>query len=292
MGAQMVQDWISNTVTDVTNALAGPATRAWPAYILFAAVIYGLRLRMVRVEKLAVGTFLPSPVQWHFRHVVSPSAAALQGAVQVVSVLNVTVLSAVIAVSLGLFCGADLQIGTAAPVALFVMALLAADLGVYLAHRMLHECRALARLRAIHDELTETAPIAMSRRRAVHDLSLSLIKGLCIGAIQAGIIVLIAPDAVAAVLIGANAMWLVLSYGAVRYRRAQAWAGFGPVVEHVLISPAQHQIHRSHAAAHQHKNYGDVFAIWDWACDTLHVTRKPAVFSGWLRACAPRASAT
>jgi hypothetical protein len=43
------------------------------------------------------------------------------------------------------------------------------------------------------------------------------------------------------------------------------------VLEHIVISPAQHQIHHSRAVEHHDKNYGEVLAIWDWMFGTLYV---------------------
>lgn len=45
----------------------------------------------------------------------------------------------------------------------------------------------------------------------------------------------------------------------------------GKFWSHIFISPAQHQIHHSLAHKHWDENYGEVFAIWDWAFGTLYV---------------------
>jgi sterol desaturase/sphingolipid hydroxylase (fatty acid hydroxylase superfamily) len=44
------------------------------------------------------------------------------------------------------------------------------------------------------------------------------------------------------------------------------------VVEHVLNSPAQHQIHHSDAPKHVNKNFGINLSLWDWMFGTLYVT--------------------
>ena len=45
------------------------------------------------------------------------------------------------------------------------------------------------------------------------------------------------------------------------------------MLEHILISPAQHQVHHSVATKHHDKNYGSIFAIWDWMFGTLYVPK-------------------
>ena len=44
------------------------------------------------------------------------------------------------------------------------------------------------------------------------------------------------------------------------------------VIHNILKSPAQHQIHHSVAEEHYDKNFGAVFAIWDWLFGSLHVS--------------------
>jgi sterol desaturase/sphingolipid hydroxylase (fatty acid hydroxylase superfamily) len=44
------------------------------------------------------------------------------------------------------------------------------------------------------------------------------------------------------------------------------------VIEHVLNSPAQHQIHHSDAPKHFNKNFGINLSLWDWMFGTLYVT--------------------
>lgn len=48
---------------------------------------------------------------------------------------------------------------------------------------------------------------------------------------------------------------------------------FGNYAEHVFISPAQHQLHHSQAAAHHNKNMGSLFAFWDGLFGSLLISR-------------------
>jgi sterol desaturase/sphingolipid hydroxylase (fatty acid hydroxylase superfamily) len=52
-------------------------------------------------------------------------------------------------------------------------------------------------------------------------------------------------------------------------RHSHIWISWGNLLEHIFISPAQHQIHHSDAAEHLDKNMGSMFAIWDWIFGTL-----------------------
>jgi hypothetical protein len=46
---------------------------------------------------------------------------------------------------------------------------------------------------------------------------------------------------------------------------------YGRILEHVLISPSQHQVHHSVDPKHLDKNFGEIFAIWDWIFGTLYI---------------------
>ncbi len=52
-------------------------------------------------------------------------------------------------------------------------------------------------------------------------------------------------------------------------RHSHIWFSWGDFMEHLVISPAQHQIHHSDALEHRDKNMGSMFAIWDWMFGTL-----------------------
>ena len=45
-------------------------------------------------------------------------------------------------------------------------------------------------------------------------------------------------------------------------------------LEHVLISPSQHQVHHSIAEEHYDKNFGAALAIWDWIFGSLHLSQN------------------
>ncbi len=52
-------------------------------------------------------------------------------------------------------------------------------------------------------------------------------------------------------------------------RHSHIWISWGHWMEHIFISPAQHQIHHSNALEHRDKNMGSALAIWDWMFGTL-----------------------
>lgn len=79
-------------------------------------------------------------------------------------------------------------------------------------------------------------------------------------------------------LFGVTYLVFILNALAANLRHSHVWLSFGPVFEHVLNSPAQHQIHHSDAPQHYNRNFGINLSLWDWMFGTLYVTTpKPEV---------------
>lgn len=57
-------------------------------------------------------------------------------------------------------------------------------------------------------------------------------------------------------------------------RHTHIWWSWGNCLSHVLISPAQHQVHHSLAPQHHDKNFGLSLSVWDWMFGTLYVPRR------------------
>jgi len=55
---------------------------------------------------------------------------------------------------------------------------------------------------------------------------------------------------------------------------SHVWISFGPALEHVFISPAQHQIHHSRAPRHLDRNLAQYFSLLDWIGGTLYIPRE------------------
>jgi sterol desaturase/sphingolipid hydroxylase (fatty acid hydroxylase superfamily) len=99
-------------------------------------------------------------------------------------------------------------------------------------------------------------------------------------------------------ILGVDAIGILWNALGANLRHSHVWLSYGRILEHVLISPAQHQIHHSDQRRHFHKNFGSTLAIWDWIGRSLYVTRgrehlrfglppeeqnhRPTVMSAWF----------
>ena len=61
-------------------------------------------------------------------------------------------------------------------------------------------------------------------------------------------------------------------------RHSHVWVSYGPL-NHILVSPAMHQIHHSKLDRHIDCNCGGAFPIWDRLFGTLYVPREREYFS-------------
>ncbi len=152
-----------------------------------------------------------------------------------------------------------------------VLLFLAQDLGRYCNHYLHHESRCLWPFHAVHHSAEVMTPITFMRAHpfyyAVQAVIISVLVGLVSALVLWGLIGRIENWIIYA---GALAFNAYVFFGA-NIRHSHIWLSYGRVMEHVLISPAQHQIHHSSDPKHHDKNYGEVFAIWDWIFGTLYV---------------------
>ena len=63
-----------------------------------------------------------------------------------------------------------------------------------------------------------------------------------------------------------------LFFGATLHH-SHIWLTYGRMLEHVFISPAQHQVHHSTDPQHYDRNFGTMLALWDWLFGTLYVIK-------------------
>jgi sterol desaturase/sphingolipid hydroxylase (fatty acid hydroxylase superfamily) len=159
------------------------------------------------------------------------------------------------------------------PIALAVVIFVIFDFAQYWSHRIFHRS-ALWSLHAVHHSAEVLTPLTTYRQHplaglitaAFHSVVLGIGLGLVIGAL--------APDLSFAEIAGANAVVVLLNATVVNLHHSQMHVSFGPVVERILISPAQHQIHHSRDPRHFNCNYGNVLAVWDWLFGTLYLVRE------------------
>ena len=155
--------------------------------------------------------------------------------------------------------------------AVALLLLVAADFTVYWIHRIHHENLILWPFHAVHHSAEVMTPITVYRKHPIYDLIAHVFRGAFLGLVQGLMIALFVPSLDPMVIMGVNGFYFLFNALTANFRHSHVWLSFGPVLEHVLISPAQHQIHHSSELRHYNKNYGEVLAIWDWMFGTLYI---------------------
>lgn len=159
-------------------------------------------------------------------------------------------------------------------VALFsIGAFVAEDLARYALHRLCHRVPALWELHKLHHSAEVLTPLTVYRTHPLEGLLMTAGSALAIGVVT-GVCMWAFPGAIRAwEVLGVQALGFFWNVLGANLRHSHVWLSYGARLEHVLISPAQHQIHHSDQARHHDRNFGAALALWDWAFGTLYVTR-------------------
>ncbi len=148
---------------------------------------------------------------------------------------------------------------------------LVSDFTHYWTHRVFH-CRWLWEFHKVHHSAPVLVPATASRVHFIEKLVGKLVGGVCLGAYAGAFWYACGGEISRYTLFGVTYLVFICNALAANLRHSHVWLSFGPRIEHVLNSPAQHQIHHSDAPRHFHKNFGTNLSLWDWMFGTLYVT--------------------
>ncbi|MCP4817831.1 MAG: sterol desaturase family protein [Shimia sp.] len=151
--------------------------------------------------------------------------------------------------------------------------ILTMDFCKYWAHYIHHENKLLWPFHALHHSAEVMTPLTAQRNHPVFILIRNIIYSFVLGGVQALALFLLIGKIDLLTIGGANAGYFLFNLLGANLRHSHVWLSYGPVLEHIFISPAQHHVHHSSAPKHFNKNYGEVFAIWDWMFGTLYVPK-------------------
>jgi len=257
--------------SDVLATFFGPSQRLFPAYIL-AMVALCMILHWRRgITGSFFGWLFPKSTYLHPSHIVDVKLFVVNRAIAWLGFLNLIAVGAVIASGLAQNVSIGVPIEPFHPFVITMLLLLVADFATYWVHRLHHENRVFWPFHALHHSAQVMTPITLYRKHPVYDLISSLIKGVLIGALQGGLLVLFDQQPGILTIAGANLFYVAFNLFGSNLRHSHVWLSYGRALEHVFVSPAQHQIHHSIAPQHHDKNYGEVLAIWDWMFGTLYI---------------------
>lgn len=154
-----------------------------------------------------------------------------------------------------------------------VCAFVAEDLARFLVHRLAHRVPALWELHKVHHSAEVLTPLTIYRTHPIE--SFLMRSGAAVALILvAGVFTWLFPGRVQAMeIMGVYLLTFVWNLLGSNLRHSHVWLSYGPVLERIFISPAQHQVHHSVEPRHHHRNFGSALAVWDWMGGSLFVTR-------------------
>ena len=148
------------------------------------------------------------------------------------------------------------------------------DAAKYLVHRALHRVAFLWCFHKVHHTAETLTPFTVYRTHPVEGVIFALRTVVVQAIATAGFIFFLGDRAELVTLLGANAFLFVFNATGSNLRHSHVWIGYGRVLEHLFISPAQHQLHHSAERCHGDANFGAVLAIWDWIGGSLQFSGK------------------
>lgn len=260
----------------------GLAERLSPIYLVVMIVIAWLLYRRAQREP-GQGFWrwlFPRAVYFHQSHGVDIKLflfGRLFGALGLVNrlALGTAVGAGVMALLAGAFGGAppNGMPGFWQMAALTVVFAAVADFSTYWIHRLHHENPVLWPFHAVHHSAEVLTPITLYRKHPVYDVLGGMLRAVLVG-IATGVVVYAFFGQIHVLALGgANLVYCAFNFVGSNLRHSHVWFSYGPVLERVFISPAQHQLHHSRLPQHHDRNYGEIFALWDWMFGTLYLPR-------------------
>ena len=144
------------------------------------------------------------------------------------------------------------------------------DFSKFLVHRCMHKWRVLWALHKVHHSATTLTPMTVFRTHPLEGIIFSL-RGAFTQAITISSFVFLFGNNVDLItVLGVNIFVFLFNIFGSNLRHSHIGIRYWNLLEYILISPAQHQVHHSVSRNHHDKNFGSALALWDWIFGSLH----------------------
>jgi len=270
----------------IPHALTDLGSRTAWVYLLSSAVVacilYGVRKRTGQIEAdVSLRTFLCPPAIYLQRSaVVDYQYVAIDLTIR--AVIYAPLMSGIAFLLYKLLHPLAMRVFVldlsgmdplACSIVLTAVTIVVADIGLFITHYLMHRVPILWSFHEVHHSAEVLTPVTVYRHHPVEGLVNACVASV-LSALSASAFTAIRGSDVSIITIyGINIIIFVFFVVAFQLRHSHIWLSYGPVLEHIFISPAQHQIHHSIDPKHQNKNLGFIFATWDLLCGSLYVPR-------------------
>lgn len=274
---------LAETARHAVKVFVGMTVRLSPIYVVSMLVIAYALYRIRRIEGSFLSWLLPREIYLHKSHMTDLKLFVFGRVVVLLRLFSSagirTLIAATILVALG--GRLDAEAGAWVPFATTLAVLLVSDFSTYWIHRIHHQTAYLWPFHEVHHSAEVMTPVTVYRKHPVYDILGGLLRN-CLMGVLFGFWTWVFAGKIAIVHIaGASVLYVMFHMAGSNFRHSHIWISYGPFWERIFISPAQHQIHHSIALEHRDKNFGEVFAFWDWMFGTLYrPTREEALTFG------------
>jgi len=167
------------------------------------------------------------------------------------------------------------QPGLLAMIGMALLSALVTDFILYCAHYLQHHWSFLWEFHKVHHSATVMHPLTNYREHIVDNFLYWPLAALTGGFLGGFLQVWYADHArLAVVVFGVPFTVFLYNFLGYNLRHSHVWLAWPPVLGRVFGSPANHQIHHSAEARHMNRNFGFMFAIWDWIFGTLYLPTR------------------
>jgi len=165
------------------------------------------------------------------------------------------------------------KVSTMSIVAFGVIDVVLFDVGHFISHYIQHKVAFFWEFHKIHHAAEVLTPVTSFRVHPVENILDNVIQAPLQASALAVCYYLYGAERSMMTLVWISAMF-PLVYLVDNIRHSHLWISFGPKLEHIFSSPAQHQIHHSRAPQHLDTNFSRYFSFLDWIAGTLYVPKQ------------------
>lgn len=257
------------------NVLFGFNSRLHPLFI-FSLVLIGVCIYVLRRPKVSFIQWLfPREIYTHPSHITDIKLFLFNSVLKVGGLLNVAFINVIIVYyTLEFFGRSEAVVTSYTPFLIGIIFLIVGDFCTYWVHRIHHQWKVVWPFHAVHHSAEVMTPVTVYRKHPIYDLFSKTFYAIVIGFVQGLILSVFVGKLPIFLIVGTSGFYFLFDLLGSNFRHSHVWISYGRFFEHIFISPAQHQIHHSLSYKHWNKNYGEVFAIWDWMFGTLYVPNE------------------
>jgi sterol desaturase/sphingolipid hydroxylase (fatty acid hydroxylase superfamily) len=153
-----------------------------------------------------------------------------------------------------------------------IIGILVLDFSAFLSHYWLHKVPLLWEFHKVHHSAKGLTPITGFRDHPMDVVFKKSLRALLLGIYLGGFNYL-THSQVDIITIGGLLASTFLFNFTINLRHSHIWISYGYFLEHILCSPAMHQIHHSQREIHFDKNFSLIFSFWDYLFGSLYIPR-------------------